>query len=114
MAKEEIERSECGHLIGSGIVLTGGTCLLKGSRDLARSVFNNMSTRLGRPLDVTGKVEHIDSPMYATGVGLAQYGVEFRESNEIVGHAGNAFRIIQGSAKRALTWVRQRLKIAGL
>lgn len=114
IAKEEIERSECGHLIGSGIVLTGGTCLLKGSRDLARSVFNNMSTRLGRPLDVTGKVEHIDSPMYATGVGLAQYGVEFRESNEIVGHAGNAFRIIQGSAKRALTWVRQRLKIAGL
>ena len=114
IAKEAIEQSECGHLIGSGIVLTGGTCLLKGSRDLARSVFNNMSTRLGQPLDITGKVEYIDSPMYATAVGLAQYGVEFRESNEIVSHASNAFRVVQGSAKRAWSWVRHRLKIAGL
>jgi cell division protein FtsA len=114
ITKEAIEQSDCGHLIGSGIVLTGGTCLLKGSRDLARSVFNNMSTRLGQPLDITGRVEHIDSPMYATAVGLAQYGVEFRESNEIVSHASNAFRVVQGSARRAWSWVRQRLKIAGL
>ena len=114
IAKEEIERSECGHLIGSGVVLTGGTCLLKGSRDLARGVFNNMSTRYGRPLDATGKVEQIDSPMYATGVGLAQYGIEFRESNEIVGHSINTVRIVQDVVKRMRTWVRRRLKIAGL
>jgi len=114
IAKESIEQSDCSHLIGSGVVLTGGTCLLKGSRDLARSVFNNMSTRLGRPLDITGDIQHIDSPMYATGVGLAHYGVEFRESNEISGHAGNAFRSVQSLAKRVRTWVRERLKIAGL
>jgi len=114
IAKEEIERSECGHLIGSGVVLTGGTCLLKGSRDLARSVFNNMSTRHGRPLGTTGKVEQTDSPMYATAVGLAQYGTEFRESNELVGHTGNTFRVMQDAVRRMRTWVRRRLKIAGL
>jgi cell division protein FtsA len=113
IAKDEIEQSECGHLIGSGIVLTGGTCLLKGSRDLARSVFNNMSTRLGRPLEVTGKAEQVDSPIYATAVGLTQYGIEFRDANEIVSHAGNAFRTVQSFANRMRAWFRQRLKIAG-
>ncbi|MBN1917166.1 MAG: cell division protein FtsA [Verrucomicrobia bacterium] len=114
IAKDEIEQSECGHLIGSGIVLTGGTCLLKGSRDLARSVFNNMSTRLGKPLDITGNVEAIDSPLYATAVGLAQYGVEFRDSNEIVGHTGNAFNAVRGAMRRMGSWFKQRFKAAGL
>jgi len=114
IAKEAIERSDCGHLIGSGVVLTGGTCLLKGSRDLARSVFNNMGTRLGQPLDITGTIEPINSPMYATAVGLAQYGTEFRESNEIVGHTANTFRVMQDVVNRVRAWVRQRLKIAGL
>ena len=114
IAKEAIERSECGHLIGSGVVLTGGTCLLKGSRDLARTVFNNMSTRLGGPLEITGSVEQIESPMYATGVGLALYGAGFRESNEIVRHTDNVFRSVQGLAKRVKAWLRQRTKIAGL
>jgi len=113
IAKEAIERSECGHLVGSGIVLTGGTCMLRGSRDLARSVFNNMSTRVGRPIEITGKADQIDSPMYATAVGLAQYGIEFRDSNEIVSHAGNAFRTVQSFANRMRAWFRQRLKIAG-
>lgn len=114
IAKDEIEQSECGHLIGSGIVLTGGTCLLKGSRDLARSVFNNMSTRLGRPLDITGNVEHIDSPLYATAVGLALYGLEFRDANEIVTHTSNAFHAVRGVVRRMGSWFRQRFKAAGL
>jgi cell division protein FtsA len=114
IAKDEIEQSECGHLIGSGIVLTGGTCLLKGSRDLARSVFNNMSTRLGKPLDIAGNVEAIDSPLYATAVGLAQYGIEFRDSNEIVTHTGNAFNAVRGAVRRVGSWFKQRFKAAGL
>jgi cell division protein FtsA len=114
IAKDAIERSDCGHLIGSGVVLTGGTCLLKGSRDLARGIFNNMSTRLGLPLDITGTIESIDSPMYATAIGLAHYGAEFRESNEIISHTANTFRVMHDVFRRVRAWVRQRLKIAGL
>ncbi len=55
--------------IGAGVVLTGGSCMLLGTRELAEQVFD-LPVRIGTPLAVEGLTEVVNHPMYATGVGL--------------------------------------------
>ncbi len=74
----EIDKTGLFDLIGSGIVLTGGASLMPGSLELASHIFK-LPARLGKPRDVSGLVEVLDSPIFATGVGLTQYGFRYRE-----------------------------------
>lgn len=57
------------------VVLTGGTALLHGITDLAEEIFC-VPVRCGRPAGVGGYTELVESPVFATGVGLLQYGVK--------------------------------------
>lgn len=76
-AMEEIVRSGFGGKLGAGIVLTGGTCLLKGTEELAHDVFG-MAVKLGIPTGITynGLGPEVESPVYATGVGLALWAFD--------------------------------------
>ncbi len=69
------ELSEAGYdsLIASGVVLTGGAVVMQGTPDLAEQVFN-LPVRRGTPRGIGGLVDVVNSPMYATGVGLVMYG----------------------------------------
>ena len=81
LVKQDVERTEYSELVSSGVVLTGGTSLLKGSIEMAQDIFG-IPVRLGTPRGVTGLIEVLDSPIYSTGVGLAQYGFKFRGSKK--------------------------------
>ncbi len=70
----EIVKSGYEERLAAGIVLTGGTAILEGITELAEQIFN-MPVRRGYPAGVTGPVE-INSPLYATGVGLILYGAK--------------------------------------
>ena len=59
--------------IGSGIVLTGGCSMLQNIDSLAEKVFN-VPVRIGKPRGVTGLIDVLQSPIYATGTGLVHYG----------------------------------------
>ena len=65
---------------GCGVVLTGGTSLLKGIEDLGSQVFN-MPARIGDIEGVGGLKDKIDSPVYAAGVGLVRYGLRHEEDS---------------------------------
>lgn len=65
----ELRRSGFEDLVASGIVLTGGAAMVEGIADLAESVFQ-MPVRIGMPQYVTGLRDVLQSPSYATGVGL--------------------------------------------
>jgi cell division protein FtsA len=69
------ELSEAGYdsLIASGVVLTGGAVVMEGMPELAEQVFN-LPVRRGTPRGMGGLVDVVNSPMYATGVGLVMYG----------------------------------------
>jgi cell division protein FtsA len=54
-------------------VLVGGTSLVDGLPELASEVFQ-MHTRIGYPMGVSGLIDVIHDPSYATGVGLVLYG----------------------------------------
>ena len=75
LAKREVYRAGLENSIPSGLVLTGGTSLLEGATEIAESVFN-LQTRLGKPQGITGLVDVVNNPMYATGVGLVLYGAK--------------------------------------
>ncbi len=55
--------------LGAGLVLTGGSALLTGARELAEQVFD-LPVRIGTPIAVDGLAEVVNHPKYATGVGL--------------------------------------------
>lgn len=73
LVRREIHRAGMEDLITSGMVLTGGTALLENAAEVAESIFN-VPTRLGRPRGISGLVDVVNNPMYATGVGLVIYG----------------------------------------
>jgi cell division protein FtsA len=75
LVDQTLIRSGYKELIGAGVVLTGGTSLISGCQDLGEQIFN-LPTRIGYPGDVGGLKDVVNSPKYATAVGLLRYGAE--------------------------------------
>lgn len=73
----ELRNSGFADRLGAGVVVTGGTCLLKGTEDLAREVFG-MPVKLGIPsgISYSGLAPEVESPVYSTGVGLSLFGID--------------------------------------
>jgi cell division protein FtsA len=77
LIQAELRRSGFEDVIGSGIVITGGSAKMEGMVDLAEEVFH-MPVRLGVPQYVGGLKGVIQNPIFATGVGLVLYGAKYR------------------------------------
>lgn len=75
LVRSEISRSGFEDLIASGIVITGGSSLLEGIPELAEQIFN-LPVRVGKPTGIGGLVDVVNSPIYATGVGLVLHGAQ--------------------------------------
>jgi len=73
MSYKEVIRSGYEDILAAGVVLTGGTSIMTGVTELAEHVFN-MPVRRGCPTGIGGLTDVVNSPMYATGVGLVIYG----------------------------------------
>jgi cell division protein FtsA len=72
MAKREVEKTEYGKLIGSGVILTGGASLLRGSAELAEQIFD-MPVKIGYPSGFNGLTDAVDNPAFSTALGLVMY-----------------------------------------
>jgi len=75
LIQAELRRSGFEDLIAAGIILTGGAAKMEGVIDLAEEIFH-MPVSLGVPRNVAGLKDIVRNPVYATGVGLLQYGLE--------------------------------------
>ena len=67
--------------LGAGIVLTGGGALMDGAVELAERIFE-VPVRLGIPRGVVGMSDGVDTPSYATAVGLARLAGERSEPGQ--------------------------------
>ena len=75
LIQAELRRSGFENIIASGIVLTGGGAKMEGLIELAEEIFH-MPVSLGAPRLVAGLKDIVRNPVYATSVGLLQYGLE--------------------------------------
>lgn len=78
LIQAELRRSGFEELVAAGIVLTGGASRMEGVIDLAEEIFH-MPVSLGLPRNVAGLKDIVRNPVYATGVGLLQYGKQREE-----------------------------------
>jgi cell division protein FtsA len=81
---DEIRRAGYEQSLHSGIVLTGGGAILDAMPEIAEQIFD-LPIRRGCPGGVGGLNDHVNSPTFATGVGLALYG--YRNAADEVGRA---------------------------
>jgi len=72
MVWDEIRRAGYERSLNSGIVLTGGGAILDGVPEIAEQIFD-LPVRRGCPTGVGGLADHVNSPAFATAVGLMQY-----------------------------------------
>jgi cell division protein FtsA len=87
LVNDQIGKNGLKRLLGSGVVLTGGSSLLKGIRDLAEQIFD-LPVRVGAPIGVEGFPEIVGHPMHATGIGLLLYS----DTSESEGYARTSSR----------------------
>ncbi len=71
---DEIKRSGYSGLLPAGIVLTGGTAQLRGITAVAERVLN-VPARVARPKNVVGLIDELNSPIYASSIGLLRWAM---------------------------------------
>ena len=81
LVQAELRRSGYEDMVPAGVVLTGGTSKMEGVVELAEEIFH-MPVRVGYPQTVRGLNDIVRNPIYATSVGLLQYGMEHRNDGE--------------------------------
>jgi len=69
LVKEEVEKAGYFNGINAGVVLTGGVANTPYIKELAQDIFKT-DVRIGRPKDYKGFSDKINSPEYATAVGI--------------------------------------------
>ncbi len=75
-----IELKRAGYLdrLAAGVVLTGGSSLLRGFAELAEDKLG-IPARVGRPHGYSGLTDLIGTPSFATAIGLVEYALGDRE-----------------------------------
>jgi len=98
MAYKEIIKLGCEDRLTAGIVLTGGTAILEGTTELTEQIFN-MAVRRGYPTGIGGLTDVVNSPRYATGVGLVIYGSRNMPREIIKKRDGNIGKTVKNFKK---------------
>jgi cell division protein FtsA len=79
LVMQEIKRSGYDGLLPAGLVLTGGSSLLPGMREVASRV-TGLPVRIAKPENLVGLVDQLNSPAYSTSVGLIQWAMLMQAS----------------------------------
>ncbi len=82
MIRHELHRSGYDGLLPAGVVFTGGSTLLKGFRGLAAEELG-VPVRIARPERIMGMVDRLQSPAFATSVGLL-YWAQLLQTSALV------------------------------
>ena len=74
MARDSMGVARLQKRVPAGIILSGGGALLPGAIELAQQVFD-LPVRMGKPIDLDGWSDQVDSPQFATAVGLLRFAL---------------------------------------
>ncbi|HHR84819.1 cell division protein FtsA [Candidatus Bipolaricaulota bacterium] len=79
LAMQEVEDAGYRDLVPAGLVLTGGTSLLDGIAEFAHQRYGIPVRRGKIPQGIHGLRDIVESPIYATSIGLLRYAVETKD-----------------------------------
>jgi len=91
LVQAELRRSGFEEIIGSGIVMTGGSSRVEGMIELAEEIFH-LPVRLGIPNYSGSLSEVVKNPIYSTGVGLIQFGHANKSEVRAISDQTNPFK----------------------
>ena len=77
----ELKRSGLATQTPAGVVITGGGSKTVGAEDSAKRMLS-MQVRTGSPMGITGLIDDVENPSFATAIGLLSYGRGFRGAEE--------------------------------
>ncbi len=88
--KDEIRNTEYENLISSGAILIGGCSMLNGVKELSENILG-IPVHLGTPHNVTGVNSVMESPLYATAIGLVKKAGETKDISISTVRSGGIF-----------------------
>ncbi|MFH1824715.1 MAG: cell division protein FtsA [Candidatus Firestonebacteria bacterium] len=99
---QELKSSGVEGNVPAGVVVTGGSSLISGIEEVVEKVLK-LPVRVGYPTGISGLVEVVNSPIYATAVGLMLYGAKSRSQGRsgLRASGGNLFDRVLNKMK---TW----------
>ncbi|SVC25578.1 uncharacterized protein METZ01_LOCUS278432, partial [marine metagenome] len=104
LVKNEIRKSDYLGEYTFGIVLTGGGSQLEHVSDLAQEIFH-LPIKIGKPKLSGGVSEKVNTPRYATGVGLINYGRDNWKKQEY-DQSGNIQAILKQSFSKMGNYIK--------
>ena len=104
LVKNEIRKSDYLGEYTFGIVLTGGGSQLEHVSDLAQEIFH-LPIKIGKPQLSGGVSEKVNTPRYATGVGLINYGRDNWKKQEY-DQSGNIPAILKQSFSKMGNYIK--------
>jgi len=101
LIKKELVRKGYQKMMNAGVVLTGGSALMKGMDIMAENILE-LPVRIGRSVGVGGDQDIVNNPAYAGGVGLLlREAAENLKQQEL-----NSNSIFYGIKSRMSGWLR--------
>ncbi|MGH8683348.1 MAG: cell division protein FtsA [Burkholderiales bacterium] len=99
LVQQVLRQSGFEELLSSGVVLTGGSSVMQGMAELGEEIFH-MPVRLGVPRYAGGLADVVQSPRYATVMGLLAEGRAQLERGILARHTGT----FRGTLRRMRQW----------
>lgn len=105
----ELKKSGFATQTPAGLVITGGGARTVGAEESAKRMLS-MPVRVGMPANITGLIDDVENPSYATAVGLLVYGRNFK-TVERGTMLDSVFNMIPGGSMNKFTsQIRKSLK----
>jgi cell division protein FtsA len=108
LVRQEIKRSGYDALLPAGLVLTGGTSMLPGIRNIGADVLQ-LPVRNSQPENVRGLVDRLRSPAFSTSVGLLRWAEILEEQDELDAYGYGGLHLPKFSLGRAAEFLRRLL-----
>ncbi|GLS82202.1 cell division protein FtsA [Paraferrimonas haliotis] len=100
LVQDELRKSGLEDQVVAGIVLTGGTSQIEGIVDVAEACFG-VQVRVANPLQIKGLSEYVETPAFATAVGLLRYGARQVMDKQNDANEGNT---VTGTWEKIQRW----------
>ena len=95
LVQQVLRESGFEELLSSGVVLTGGSAVMRGMVELGEEIFH-MPVRLGVPKYQGGLADVVRTPRFATAVGLLLEGVSQVQQGKLSRQSGSVRAVLAG------------------